>query len=520
MGGRLLAGGYRTVASSWTMRAGLVVVLLAAFGLRLKYAFDISPFSDEYITMVAARAVMRSGIPVLPSGLFYDHGILYVYVDALFLGLIGFTVEVARMASVFIGVLTIALDYAVARRWFASRAGVVAALILALVPQAIVWHGRARMYSLLQMCFLASVFLLYEGFVRQDSRPYRCLGVTALGCAALSHLLAIPYAATMFVALGAVRWRLRRQGGGFPLRMWRLWPEMLLGLIGAGLVGATRWYGGPWGAGGRVVTDISVLADPVYLASHTLAWLQMFVAWPSSIWTMLIFVGAFTRLLRLMRGTSQPDDVSWGYLFITWLGSVIGLGVFSTWYADNYIIGMLPVFCLLGARELDGLWSDVERAVRKERSRRWVAGVTTASLLTLVTVLAWPSVSETVTTDSLDLAQALRYVEQHYRDGDTVATFAPPASLVTLGRVDFYAQERGYPFIETELGRVDIWTGTPVLGSIEKLEAVLDTPGRVWLIVHRDNWQRHYSDGYRELVEARMTRVFDGADALVYLAAR
>jgi hypothetical protein len=246
----------------------------------------------------------------------------------------------------------------------------------------------------------------------------------------------------------------------------------------------------------------------------------MFIAWPSLIWTVLILVGAFTWLLRVVRGTSRQDDVLWVYLLVTWLGSVIGLGVFSTWYADNYIIGVVPVFCLLGARELDGLVGDIERAVRRERSRRWVAGVTTAGLLTLVAVLAWPSALETVTTDSLELAQALRYVEQQYRDGDTVATFAPHASLVTLGRVDFYAQERGYPFIETELGRVDIWTGTPVLGSVEKLEAVLDTPERVWLIVHRDNWQRHYSDGYRELVEARMTRVFDGAGTLVYLAAR
>jgi 4-amino-4-deoxy-L-arabinose transferase-like glycosyltransferase len=516
----LLAGERRTAVSSWTVRAGLTVVLLAAFGLRLKYVFDVSPFSDEYITMVAAREVLRTGVPILPSGLFYDHGILYVYVDALFLGLFGFTVEMARMASVFVGVLAVTLVYTVAQCWFTPRTGVIAALILTLVPQAIVWHSRARMYSLLQMCFLVSLFLLYEGFVRRDNPLYRRLGVIALGCAALSHLLAIPYAAIMAVALGAAYWWVRRRRGGEPLRVWRLWPEMLLGLVGAGLVGVTRWFGGPWGAGGRVVADLSVLTDLGYLASHILAWLRIFVAWPSLIWMALILVGALARSLRLIRGTGWQDDVPWGYLLIIWSGSVIGLGVFSTWYADNYIVGVLPLFCLLGARELDGLSSDVEQTVREKRTQRWVARVATVGLLVLVTFLAWPSVLETVTADPLQLAQALRYVEQHRRDGDIIAAFAPHASLVALGQVDYYAQERGYPFIETQLGRVDIWTGTPVLDSAEKLEAVLDTRERVWLIVHGDNWHRHYSDRYRGLVEARMTQVFGGTGTLVYLAAR
>jgi hypothetical protein len=135
-----------------------------------------------------------------------------------------------------------------------------------------------------------------------------------------------------------------------------------------------------------------------------------------------------------------------------------------------------------------------------------------------VTCLAWPGVLETITYDSLQLDQALQYVRRYYQNGDTVAAFAPHASLVALGHVDFYAQERGYPYIETQAGRADIWTGTPVLDSVEKLGNVLDTHRRVWLIVHRENWQRHYSDAYRELVDRRMTRVFDGTGTLVYLS--
>ena len=65
---------------------------------------------------------------------------------------------------------------------------------------------------------------------------------------------------------------------------------------------------------------------------------------------------------------------------------------------------------------------------------------------------------------------------------------------------------------------MDIWTGTPVMDSMEKLKNVLDVHERVWLILHRENWQRHYSDAYREIVNERMTRVFDGTGTLVYLS--
>jgi len=59
-------------------------------------------------------------------------------VDALFLGLMGFTEGIARTASVFVGVLAVALLYTIGRRWFTARTGFVAALSLALASEAIV----------------------------------------------------------------------------------------------------------------------------------------------------------------------------------------------------------------------------------------------------------------------------------------------------------------------------------------------------------------------------------------------
>ena len=504
--------------------AAMIGVIIVAFTLRAIYAVHISPFSDEYITMLAVRSVLQTGWPVLPSGLFYDHGILYVYLSTLFLGGIGFAIDVARLTSVFVGVATVALTYTVGRRWFSRRAGILAAWLLTWGSADIVWHGRARMYVLVQFAFLLGVCLLYDGLIRKDSRSYRCWGVVSLAAATLAHILAIPYGMAMGCALALVRGWARRRGGAFRLPISRLWPELSLAAVGAGLVAAARSVGGPWGAGGRVITDWRVLLDVGYVVGHVLAWMRLFLIGPALVWTAFVIMGVLMLILAWWRGRRRPDpsmaqagDFPWAYLLLTWLGSVVGLGVFSVWYADNYVIGLTPLFYLLAGRELDRLAGVAEDAVGRMGSRRRVWWAGTVALIAVVALLSAPAAVRTVQEDPLQLDQALDFVRQHWQTGDVVATFAPHASLLTVGEVDFYAQESGYPFLETPTGRVDIWTGTPVLDSVEGLSDLLEDGRRVWLIVHRENWQRHYSETYRTFVEQRMDVAFDGTGTRVYV---
>jgi hypothetical protein len=204
------------------------------------------------------------------------------------------------------------------------------------------------------------------------------------------------------------------------------------------------------------------------------------------------------------------------YLLIIWLGSVTGLAIFSVWFGDSYTLALLPMFHLLGAKALDVLCGLVQEAVRRPKARRVAQVATTALVLVAMAALVWPGVRRTITHDPLQLDEALEYVRVRQREDDVIAVFAPHTALIVFGRVDYYAQEHGYPSIEGESGRVDIWTGTPVLDSVDELTTVLDAGERVWLIVHRDNWQRHYTDDYRGIVDARMERVFDGTGTLVY----
>jgi 4-amino-4-deoxy-L-arabinose transferase-like glycosyltransferase len=140
----------------------VLILTAAAFALRLAYLLHSHPFIDEFTTVLAAVAILERGLPVLPSGLFYEHGLLFSYLDAPFVALAGEAglFSVARLPSLLIGTATVPLLYWVGRRWLSPGAGLVAAALLAFSPEGIVWGGRARMYALAQLLVLILSFLV------------------------------------------------------------------------------------------------------------------------------------------------------------------------------------------------------------------------------------------------------------------------------------------------------------------------------------------------------------------------
>ena len=104
-------------------RTAVLLLTAAAFGLRLAYLLYSHPFIDEFTTVLAARTILIGGLPVLPSRLFYEHGLLFSYLDAPFVALASeqslFTI--ARLPSLLISTATIPFIYWIGRRWFSQR---------------------------------------------------------------------------------------------------------------------------------------------------------------------------------------------------------------------------------------------------------------------------------------------------------------------------------------------------------------------------------------------------------------
>ncbi len=146
----------------WLSWAVLLLLLVVALVLRWRYIQEISLFVDEFVTAWAARNVLSRGLPIFPSGNFYPHGFLFTYLEAPFV-LGEFDETLARIPGLIVSLAAIPVVYWVGRRLFSNQVGLIAAAVMAVDPDCIVWGGRARMYGLLQLLTLLTVFFYYRG---------------------------------------------------------------------------------------------------------------------------------------------------------------------------------------------------------------------------------------------------------------------------------------------------------------------------------------------------------------------
>jgi len=206
---------------------GLPVVLLAGLGLRLAYLLGACPFVDEYSTVMAARGILGQGLPLLPSGFFYGHDVLFSYTAAVAALLGPDDLSAVRGLSLLASLGTILLSYAVGRRLFSWRAGLLAAALVALSPVGVVWGARARAYALEQFLTLVAFWLFYLGVERERS-AWRRLGLVVLVAAVFVH----PEAAFLLAGLALAVLVLRSP------RWWFHLDRMVeFALAGLGVVG-------------------------------------------------------------------------------------------------------------------------------------------------------------------------------------------------------------------------------------------------------------------------------------------
>ena len=193
-------------------RIAIVGAMLALIwiGLWFRLLYIERPYfhPDEFISMVIAKTVAEHGVPVLPSGLWYDPEIAFSYFSGLFVWLLGASSFAVRWAGVFFGVLSIPMAYVTARRILSSpSAGIAAATFLAVAPEAVLWGGRARRYSMGEFLILLMLLLIWLGAVEGDRRRYRLFFYGACVVAGLTFLQALVVIPPLFLAVVLLAWR-------------------------------------------------------------------------------------------------------------------------------------------------------------------------------------------------------------------------------------------------------------------------------------------------------------------------
>jgi hypothetical protein len=488
-------------------------VLILAAWLRWRYIVNVQPFPDEFVTLLAVKMILEKGVPVLPSGLFYEHGLLFSYAGAVTSALLGFSREAVRGTSLLFGLLTVLLTWHVGRRWFSTGAGLLSASLLAVSPAAVLWGGRARMYALLQGLVLLALFLAFNGALA-DRPTWRRLALVCYLAAALTQFVAITLILPLAMALVVVGWLDARGRAERPwFRSRQVWLEVG-GLVVVALVAfLVKRTGQPKGIPPLEATGTGVVAGlaqvvAIYadlsldLVAGWRALAPFFTASEAILPTALAVLATVWTAANLLRRRATSRDLPTLFLalilFLTTLEMIFLVSPDRR--DDKYLFMLQPSLFLLAADGLTRLGRQFSLAFRPRKAnvipnlRSFTFGLV-ASLALMA--YSWPATSGLLARTGSDYDTAFGYVRDHWRVGDAVLTGTPAAAAIYLGRNDYYAMSDvgGYAYRILERdghNRVERWMGSPWLETDEAIHAALNTSSRVWLVLERWGLTKEY----------------------------
>lgn len=504
--------------------AGLLLALVAiALTLRLSYARSANPYIDEYTTFWMAQRTIEYGAPFFPTGALYNHGLLFTYLEALLISAFGFSELVARLPSVVIGVASIPLLYWVGNKMVSPWAGVIAAALLALDPQAIIWGGRARNYALLLFLLLLATLFFYRGVVCGDRALYRRLYTLFFLLALFTHtesLLLLPA-----FLLCAFLWRGWR---------WFLKPSVLLeGLLCIFGIGLNLYLGRlahppGWQPLGESYPNFAPSFSPL----RALKRYSPFFLGPDQLpfvglLSLLALVGAILILwIAWRRGIKSLVEKRGGYLFLYLLFGLAFLEmvflVSPQRWSPRYLFMLSPHFFLMASGAV--VWGIEGVVGRWERHGRiWEVIPLLSTLLIVVAVIAFslPASLSAASQKEWGYNLAFQYLRENYQEGDEVITFwSPVCELYLEEGCDYLAAEAHFSsYVRRENDHwIEYWVGVPFLTTDEELMEVIEGGRRVWFVIDEERFRTRYTDRFIQYVWDRMELVAKEDGVFIFLA--
>lgn len=517
----------RGIFQSLFIPLALLILTLVGLYFRLTYARTSSPYIDEHTTMWVAQRTMQYGYPVFSTGAIYSQGMLFTYIDALFIHLFGLSKLVARMPSVIISTGTIPLLYWVGKRLFSAQTGLLAAALLAFDPQSIIWGGRARNYALFAFLVLSATYLLYEGVIRRDDPRRRRFYLLCFLATVFTHneaLLLFPAFVVVTFLRRGWRWFFRGEiigehllsvlGMGVSLYLYRRlrppgWVEVGVGRPAFGpslnILGAVRRY------------------SPFFVGPDHLPFVPLL--------TLLVLMGFFLLLRAWWKGSIAltPEGKELGLVFLYLLFGLLMLEMFflvgERRRSYRYLFMLSPFFFLMANRVLINSLRFLE-----DRLRRWNAtagwppgfGVNSATgvVVFLIAVLAFPTAKAVASQKEWGYDLAFRYVKEHRQEGDKVMTFATSPCVLYLGECDYVAVEKEFHSYATQRGDywVEAWAGVPILFEDEDLKRVIEESKRLWFVIDERRFRTRYSHDFIQYVWDRMELMAKEGGVFVFLS--
>ncbi|MEZ4653827.1 MAG: glycosyltransferase family 39 protein [Candidatus Eisenbacteria bacterium] len=493
----------------------LLVVVAVAYWIWVGLHRSID--GDEGISILAGRAVLERGWPILPSGMVYRKGIVTSYFLAAAFRALGVGDLAITLPSAACGAGTLILTTLVARDLFGrAYAGLLAGVALVLASTESFYVSGPRMYAALQFFAVASLYGGWHGFVL-DRRWGRTVTFVALLGAVLSHaqsgalLVAVPVSVAF--AFGRSRPDARRR------RM------LFLAAVSWGtLVGVWLWTGlaqqlpghSPRivDAGGQNPENFHLALDP----GRALAQVWMLET--------LVPLGALVAplvVLSVWDAWKARQAHGRGTLFAAaWWSVSTAITLVATGPVHPRIwIMTLPVYLLL---VITGVGHGFRTLLPAGRSRgRAVAAVGWAALLVCATSLHFGAAryprmlvdayrrpgSRPTDRCAPAVKEAHRELQRVLLPGDEIVATNPWITDYYLGRVDAFLRERRDPDSPTGFRAFsspsDEYLGIPLIDTPEELAAVADRRRRSWIVID-PKFERYASAATHAFVERVLTR--------------
>jgi hypothetical protein len=487
--------------------------------------------------MLAAKMIAERGLPILPSGYIYDHGLLLSFLSGAFVAFAGFKEEVARWPTLLISVFTIAAYYVTARRLFDSRiTGLMAATLAAFDASSIVWGTRARMYTQAHLFVLLSLAFLLEGTLKRPNQRSRYLSLVFLLAALLSHTITFLIMAALAILLLIFSLAYSREW----LRQPRVWREAVVALITLAAVLAVAAAGQT-----RSIVSLQTSAagagSPFALESLSgffalgLEWSRFdnlvgFFEVSEYLWLLpVIAISLLVTLYRLLRRTFTFSDIASLFLALFVILVVFEMGALladSRSLSRYLFMVVLPAFLLLSALSLSRLFGGLAQLVARlvTKPDRQARLATTTPLLGMVLVIAlWgPAAWDLARMRSTGgYHTAFAYVRENWQPEDKVMTFHPAAAYLYLGRSDYYANQATAKVLRKEgdeASLVDRYTGSPLIDSVEELNGVLADGHRIWFVVDIHRLFNRYEPLFTQQVFAQMDVVHQSGEVYAFVS--
>ena len=511
--------------------ATLIALMFIGLYMRLTYAREASPFIDEYTTIWVAQRTLQYGFPVFPTGAIYSQGMLFTYLDALFIHhLFGSSELVARMPSVILGVISIPLLYWVGKKLFSPWVGLIAAALLTFDPQAIIWSGRARNYALLLPMALLSTFFFYKGVIYCEARSYRRLSFLLLLGAVFTHneaiLLFPAFVVVTFLRRG---WRWFLRGG--------IVGEHLLSVLGMGL--SVYLYGRRRPPGWlEVGVDRPAFGPSLNILRAVRRYSPFFVG-PDHLpivgfLTLLLILGVFYLYLTWRRQgraitafAGEEGSLLFLYLLFGALMLEMVFIVNERRWSYRYLFMLSPHFFLMASamliKGLNLLTLRGRRLVPQIKSplpRRAYAPILSGLAVAFIGVLCFPAAKSAAQSQEPGYDLAFQYLKRHWREGDKVMTFATSPCMLYLGRCDYIAVELDFHSYAIKEGPywIEAWGGIPILFTDEDLMGVIEKSPRIWFVVDDIRLHTRYTPQFIQYVWDHMELRAKERGVLVFLA--